>query len=72
MKLSDKAIAKIKYNSRVKARLMLALDRGSGMVEKWIKHNNSPMLTTAVALKIIMEETGLNQDEILVDESVNA
>lgn len=70
MKLSDTAIEKIKYNTRVKARLMLALDRGSGMVEKWIKYNNSPMLTTAVAIKIIKEETGLTEDEILVDEPV--
>lgn len=72
MKLSDKAIDAIKYNTRVKARLMLALNRGNQMVENWIKYNNSPMLTTAIAIKIIKEETGLNEDEILVDEPVNA
>lgn len=72
MKLSQKAIDLIKYNIRVKARLMLALNRGNQMIENWIKHNNSPMLTTAVAIKIIKEETGLAEDEILIDEPVKA
>lgn len=70
MKISEKAITAIKSTSRVKAKLMLAFERDSRTVEFWFK-KNSPMLTTAAALKIIMEETGLNQDEILEDEPVN-
>lgn len=68
MKLTKKALNGIKDQSR---RLKLAL--ALGFSEQWINRviaankPNGP-LTTAIALKVIREETGLTDVEILMQE----
>lgn len=68
MKLTRKAIKGIKEQT---ARLRLAL--ALGFSEQWIikvigaNKSNGP-LTTALALKVIREETGLTDAEILQEE----
>lgn len=69
MKLTEKAIAAISTREIV-LKLALAL----GFTEVWIhrliqKNKENGDLTTAAALKVISEETGLSQVEIL-EESV--
>jgi hypothetical protein len=67
MKLSRKALSKM--TTRAKNRLALELNRSGYTVERWIKDNddNGP-LTTAKALEIIGEETGLGKNDMLVSE----
>lgn len=65
MKLTEKAIAAISTRETT-LKLALAL----GFTEVWInrliqKNKENGDLTTAVALKVIVEETGLNHSEIL-------
>lgn len=54
---------------KAKNRLALELNRSGYTVERWIKDNegNGP-LTTAKALEIIGEETGLKSKDILESE----
>jgi hypothetical protein len=72
MKLTRKAIKGIKDHG---ARLKLAL--ALGFSEQWIvrvigaNKSNGP-LTTATALKVIRQETGLKDAEILEEEPVKA
>lgn len=64
MKLTQKALEAVRTNKRLRARLALALDKSDFSVQRWIKEN-SEMLTMAASLKVIREETGLNDEEIL-------
>lgn len=70
MKLSDTAMGQIRGNNRVSNqvfnRIGLAMNKNPFTILRWYKMNadNGP-LTTAVALQIIAEETGLTQEEIL-------
>jgi hypothetical protein len=72
MKLTRKAIKGIKDQT---VRLKLAI--GLGFSEQWINRviaankSNGP-LTTAIALKVIKEETGLTDQEILEEEKATA
>lgn len=75
MKLSETAIETIKHKDhlRLRNRLALELDVHSSSVERWLKENESDgSLTRASALRIIMEETGMAQEEILTSESAAA
>jgi hypothetical protein len=70
MKLTLKAIDAIKNNKRVRARLQLELDKSEFTINRYIADNDSNgMLTTAAALKVIREETGLNDSQILETQS---
>jgi hypothetical protein len=67
MILSDIALQKI--DQKIKLELAIAL----GFTEYWVTKliaNNKPNgpLTTATALKVIREETGLEDKEILMEE----
>jgi NAD kinase len=64
MKLTQKAIDAIKKNKRARARLQLDLDKSEYTINKYIAENDI-MLTTAQALKVIREETGLDDSEVL-------
>lgn len=69
MKISDKGIEVIKGNKRLRNRLALEMDKSQETVERWYRMNpDNGDLTTAKALQIIREETGLTDDQIL-DES---
>ena len=65
MKLSERAIESINTKSG-RLSLMMAMGFSEQWTYKIIKANkpNGP-LTTAAALKVIEQETGLTQDEIL-------
>lgn len=70
MKLSEQAKGKITR----KAVLALALE--FGFTELWInklieKNKENGILTTAKAVQIISEETGLSQDEILEESELS-
>lgn len=68
MKLSSKAISKI--NVRAKNMLALELDCSVQTVERWIKENEeNGKLTTAKAVQVISEVTGLGQSQILEEDS---
>lgn len=71
MILSKTALEKIDQEIRLK--LALAL----GFTEYWVRkliNSNKPNgpLTTALAIKVIREETGLKDKEILIEESAKA
>lgn len=73
MKLSQKAIESIKNNKRVRARLQLDLDKSEFTINRYISDNEeNGMLTTAAALKVIREETGLNDLDILKETQKSA
>lgn len=68
MKLSQKAIEATKQNRGLVLELALAF----GFTELWInklldQNKDNGKLTTATAVKVISEETGLDQSEILED-----
>jgi len=64
MKLTKKAIERINGGGRVMNLIAAEMDCTESTVRRWIK-NNDDMLTTAAVLKIIKEETGLNDTQIL-------
>lgn len=69
--LTNNAIAKIKKSKRCKNRLAYELDKNLRTITNWL-NDNDIMLTTALAVKIISEETGLKDTEILIEEKVHA
>lgn len=73
MKLTQKAIDAIRNNKRARARLQLDLDKSEYTINKYIADNEvNSMLTTATALQVIRQETGLSDSEILEDEKAVA
>ncbi|OLY94801.1 hypothetical protein [Cnuella takakiae] len=71
MKLTQLALGAIRNNKRVRARLQLELDRSEYTINRYVQENDI-MLTTATALKIIREETGLTTKQILEKEKALA
>lgn len=71
MELTSKTLAIIKESQRIKS--LLALENGcsESTIYRWIIENN-PMLTTASSLKIIREETGLTDRQILTEAEKKA
>lgn len=71
MKLTSKALAEIKKNTRLKNRLALELGKSGYTVERWISENEgNGMLTTAKSVQLILEETDLDSSEVLEEEIV--
>lgn len=62
--ITDTAIAVIKGDRKIKGLLAIQFDKHYNTIENWIK-NRDAMLTTPDAVRIISEETGLAQDQIL-------
>lgn len=71
MKLSQQAINALKNNKRARARLQLEFDKSEYTINRYIADNDI-MLTTASALVIIREETGMKNNQILVNSRVAA
>jgi hypothetical protein len=66
MKLTQKAIDALKSNKRARARLQLDMNKSEFTINRWIAENDdNGLLTTATALMIINEETGLDNSEVL-------
>lgn len=68
MKLSAESIKSL--TTRTKNRLALELDCSVQTIDRWIRENEgNGDLTKAAALKVIREETGLSDQEILEEET---
>lgn len=68
MELTKNALKAIREKKECRIRLQYELNKTDATIYRWLDENNI-MLTTAQALQIISEETGLSQEEILTDES---
>lgn len=64
MILSEQAINNIKSHTRCKTRLALEMGKSIYTITKWIQTNDDN-LTKAAALKVIREETGMLNSQIL-------
>lgn len=67
MKLSKQALDAISKNTRIKNLLALALDCSGYTIERYISANNDN-LTKVAAIRIIRNETGLTEEDILESE----
>lgn len=67
MRISDKALNAIKESTRLKNLLALAMDCSVYTIDRWIKEGGDN-LTKATALKIIREETGLSDSDLLEEQ----
>lgn len=67
MKLTEKAIEAIKLDLKCRNRLAYEMNTHSATVDRWLEKNkNDGPLTTSTALRIISEETGIKESELLV------
>lgn len=69
MRITEKAVTAIRKNNNCIGQLIIAFNRGQNTIENWMKADDSP-LTTPKAVQIIVEETGLAQEEILEESKV--
>jgi len=67
MTISEAAKAKILNDVKVRAALMVAFNMGEKSVFNWVEKGDI-RLTTKTAIKVLMETTGLTEEEILVTE----
>lgn len=67
--ISEKAVQVIRRDKRVIGRLILAYGKSYQTIINWMDAR-SPMLTTPDAVKIISEETGLDEGDILDETAV--
>lgn len=66
--IKQEIIDKLKSNIRAKAALSYEFNKHQTTVERWIDSNeNDSALTTPPALRIISEELGIPQSEILAE-----
>lgn len=67
--LTEKVVKEIRGNLKLKTGLMLHHGIGEfTLLQRWLK-DDQRLLTTAKSLEIIREETGLSDEEILVQET---
>lgn len=71
MTISEKAIQAIKSSNRLMAALMTAFDRGQNTIENWMAAKDI-RLTTPLAVKTIIDNSELSEDEILEDTPAEA
>ena len=71
MELTKNALKAIREKKECRIRLQYELNVTDATIYRWLE-NNSIMLTTAQALQIISEETGLKQEEILTESTVQS
>ncbi len=66
MKLTQQAINAIRESKECRAELLYQMEISSGSLYNWLSANDeNGKLTTALALKIIAENTGLKQNQLL-------
>jgi hypothetical protein len=70
MKLTTKALSLVNV-PRIRIRIAVALEVTEQSIIRYIRDNNDE-LTKAAAMKVIREETGLSDEEILEAESEKA
>lgn len=71
MKIKAKVLEKISESNQVRGRLQVELNKSSFTIHKWIKENDDN-LTKAEVLRIIREELGLTDNQILEETSKTA
>jgi hypothetical protein len=72
MKLSQSALNAMPEHSRLRKLLAVELDLDIRSVNKYADENlDNNLLTTVKAVKVISRETGMIQDEIVIEEKVN-
>lgn len=71
MKIKANILEQIAESNKLKGRLQGELNKSSFTILKWIRENDDN-LTKASALKIIGEELGLTNDEILEETKTAA
>jgi predicted transcriptional regulator len=71
MKLSKRVSEMVKTSTRTKTRVALALGVSSFTVDRYLDRD-SDNLTKAAAMQIIREETGLADDQILEQDTVES
>lgn len=71
MRLKKNIIEELRRNPGIRGRLCADLGKSYPTVQRWVEENHT-MLTTAAALRIISEEMGLTNDEILEEEPKTA
>lgn len=64
LKLTNFAKKAVKKNKKCRSRLCYEMDKGERTIYKWIELDALD-ITSAQALKIISEETGIPQEELL-------
>jgi hypothetical protein len=67
MTLSQQAVDRLKGNNKAMAKLMEFFDRSSQTIENWLKEPVDIRLTAPDAVKIIVETTGLPEEEVLTE-----
>lgn len=67
MKVNEEVIDKVKFNNRVKARLMYEFDVSVQTVVKWLNNDADGELTKAKAVKILSEELNIPEETILTE-----
>lgn len=68
MTISPQAIEAIKKSVDAQAGLMVAFKKSHRSIEYWLDKADI-RLTTATAVKVIKENTGLTEEEILVNDN---
>lgn len=68
MAIKQSVLSDIKKNTQLKSKIALATNRSIYTVELWVK-NNDESLTLASALRVIREELGIGDDQILEEVS---
>ena len=72
MPLTAVAIQHIKTNKRLRSLLAIELDRTEYTILRWVNTPGDRNLTMADAIKVVREETGLSDQEILEQEPIKA
>ena len=65
--LTEKALKAITSNETLKGRIATACNRSVYTIIRWVQ-DKDVMLTTAAVLQLIREETGMSDEEILIQE----
>lgn len=67
--ISNNATTAIRGNNRLMGKLMTAFNRTQRSIENWLD-SKDVRLTTPLAVQLIKEETGLEDSQILEEETV--
>ncbi len=73
MRLSNEIIEKILASNELQLKLALVLGRHQASVKRLAcKNDNNNLLTTAASTNILVQETGMTTEQILLNEKVVA
>lgn len=70
MQLTKKILTELSKNTALRLKVALAMGVGEGAVKAAVKHERKSLTQMAV-IKVLMEETGLSEEEIVQVQSAN-